>query len=570
MSIQADNALRQLQIAAIDVANDRLRKLISAAGKSIVDDLVITIDIDALPEQLTNGEELECDMLLLGVAVATQQNIVSRIRTVPYLASALIVVVSDRGDELNKEALNDSEIADVIDLSMPVAFIKRRFRMMQQLISARSQLSEHRASIDAANIHVARDQQLAKEVFDKVAYHSVALPNINYWLSPIAAFNGDIFLAKPTPNGTLMVMLGDFTGHGLAAAIGAIPLASTFYGMVEKGFLLSDIVVEVNRKLNEVLPVGIFCCACIAHLDFSRKMIEVLNAGLPDCYLVRSASNDVQAIASDSLPLGVVGSDHLSVMPQRIAVEPSDRLYLLSDGILEAENEQGDAFGEECVKRVLQANRSDTMVSMQSTLAEFLAENERNDDISFVEVGVVDAAEFECYIDKTPDALSIKPGEWRLNYTIEFLAIKRYDPIPLVLHAIMEQSSLHRHSGKLFSILSELYNNALDHGLLGLDSSLKHQANGFEQYYQQRLQRLEALDDGHISFDLHYRATESEGRLIIEVADSGPGFDFTNMAANDSADAKLYGRGILLLQSICERVEFIGAGNRIQAEFRWV
>jgi serine phosphatase RsbU (regulator of sigma subunit) len=102
-------------------------------------------------------------------------------------------------------------------------------------------------------------------VFNKVAQdNNVAMQNIKHWLSPIAVFNGDVLLAAPTPNGGLMVLLGDFTGHGLAAAIGAIPLASTFYSMVEKGFTMQDIIKELNSKLYGILPVSVFWCASMA------------------------------------------------------------------------------------------------------------------------------------------------------------------------------------------------------------------------------------------------------------------------------------------------------------------
>ena len=47
-------------------------------------------------------------------------------------------------------------------------------------------------------------------------------------MSPMALFNGDVLLADISPTGSLMVLLGDFTGHGLPAAIGSMPLASIF------------------------------------------------------------------------------------------------------------------------------------------------------------------------------------------------------------------------------------------------------------------------------------------------------------------------------------------------------
>ena len=69
-------------------------------------------------------------------------------------------------------------------------------------------------------------------------------PNIRYLLSPYALFNGDLLLAACTPSGNMHLLLGDFTGHGLPAAVGAMPLAEVFYGMTAKGFGLAETLRE--------------------------------------------------------------------------------------------------------------------------------------------------------------------------------------------------------------------------------------------------------------------------------------------------------------------------------------
>ena len=41
-------------------------------------------------------------------------------------------------------------------------------------------------------------------------------------------FNGDLVLTAPAPNGGVYVLAGDFTGHGLSAAIGSLPVTEIF------------------------------------------------------------------------------------------------------------------------------------------------------------------------------------------------------------------------------------------------------------------------------------------------------------------------------------------------------
>ncbi|WP_226993041.1 hypothetical protein [Paraglaciecola polaris] len=72
---------------------------------------------------------------------------------------------------------------------------------------------------------------------------------------------------------------------------------------------------------------------------------------------------------------------------------------------------------------------------------------------------------------------------------------------------------------RLFTVISELYNNALAHGVLPLDSELKHSPDGLEEYFVLRTQRLVQLKNINIKLSLTYEPTE---RLLkIVVRDSG-------------------------------------------------
>ena len=92
---------------------------------------------------------------------------------------------------------------------------------------------------------------------------------------PQALFNGDLLLAAHAPAGQMFVLLGDFTGHGLPAAIGAMPLAETFYGMAAKGYSSTDILREINAKLKQILPVEMFCCATLLDIDAKQGTLRV-------------------------------------------------------------------------------------------------------------------------------------------------------------------------------------------------------------------------------------------------------------------------------------------------------
>ena len=191
-------------------------------------------------------------------------------------------------------------------------------------------LQRQRDVIRDNNEYMVHEQEVAKAVYDNVTHAGcLHLPNLKYLLSPFSVFNGDVLLAARKPSGSMHILLGDFTGHGLPAAIGAMPLAEIFYGMTAKGFSMEGILREINIKLKNILPIGYFCCVCMVNLNFRKEEIEVWMGGLPDFYLYRHDSKAIENVISTHLPLGVLSSqafDGNTPKSLRDSTIPSDHM----------------------------------------------------------------------------------------------------------------------------------------------------------------------------------------------------------------------------------------------------
>ena len=129
--------------------------------------------------------------------------------------------------------------------------------------------------------------EIAGHVFSKIVLKNENPgKNINCFLSTMDAAGGDLFLTSSGIPGLRQILLGDFTGHGLSAAIGAIPVASVFYAMAEKGYSVRNIASEINNRLKAILPTGLFLCACMIECNYVHHMVRVYNFGLPDAIVV--------------------------------------------------------------------------------------------------------------------------------------------------------------------------------------------------------------------------------------------------------------------------------------------
>jgi anti-sigma regulatory factor (Ser/Thr protein kinase) len=122
-------------------------------------------------------------------------------------------------------------------------------------------------------------------------------------------------------------------------------------------------------------------------------------------------------------------------------------------------------------------------------------------------------------------------------------------------------------------ILSELFNNALDHGLLGLDSSLKDAPDGYERYLEARAERLAQLSSGRIDMGFHLRMEADKPVLDITFSDTGCGFKYGRYAENRDRAAAMtdgvlpHGRGIMLINAMCQSLVYSGIGNRVTARY---
>ncbi|MGH8383915.1 MAG: ATP-binding SpoIIE family protein phosphatase [Pseudomonas sp.] len=448
-------------------------------------------------------------------------------------------------------------------LAAKIKAMDRLRRLQDTVLQQRDQIARH-------HDYLLNEQRVAKAVFDKVA-HSGCLnaPNIRYLQSPYALFNGDLLLAAFTPAGDMHVLLGDFTGHGLPAAVGAMPLAEVFYGMTAKGYGLSETLREMNAKLKRILPVDMFCCATLLCLSFQRRSVEVWNGGMPDGYLHSIASGERTPMTARHLPLGVLSPQTFDDRTQVFPMAVGDRVFLLSDGVVDTCDANDQLFGVQRLQQVFAANRElDALFAeIEQALQDF--GGEARDDVSMVEISLLDPMQLTPPAPVYSDSGQSCPLDWSVSFEFRAATLKRFNPLPYLLQLLLEVHGLRAQSGALYSVLAELYSNALEHGVLGLDSSLKRDVSGFTRYYQQRNERLEQLQYGYVRVHLQVTPQGEGGCLVIRVEDSGKGFDVGRVLDRPVDPVRLSGRGVSLIRQLGRNASWSDDGRSARVEFFW-
>jgi len=405
-------------------------------------------------------------------------------------------------------------------------------------------------------------------------------PQLQYLLSPAESLSGDLIASARTPGQALHVMLADGIGHGLTAALNVLPLTQPFYSMTEKGYAIGDILLEMNEKVRQVLPVGRFVCVTLISIDEAAACIEVWNGGMPTVFLLNEFGDVISECRSKNLPLGIVPSHSMDFSPDRFYSNGSGYVVAYSDGLVEARNISGEEFG---VQRLLELLKKPVEIKpidfFKDEFADFLKQEKHHDDVSLVLASFGSSTQREQRIASvlsadmsqllTVDFATRSENNWRYTLVLTAAELKYVNTIPFMMTFVKEIKSLAGSHSDVFLILTELFLNAVDHGLLGMDSKIKQDPEGMEYYLTERMHRLQALQEGRIEIDLMGVVLRGQEVLRIRVKDSGPGFNWSKTYGDTESEKPLFsfGRGISLVKALALRVNYIGIGNEVEVYY---
>lgn len=213
---------------------------------------------------------------------------------------------------------------------------------------------------------------------------------VQVWNAPLAGLGGDFYFYAPQ-EGSVLLALGDSTGHGAAAALLSVyaltslwrstrqtlPSLSTLYEDLLEGLLTAS----EGQGGTEGFELALL------RFEPSTSRLEYLGARRPlwvfrggTLHEVRGSRADVSATAS-ALPA-----------LQTLRLQPGDRLYLFTDGLTDQLNPQGKKFGSARLARFLEVNQylplAEQLAMLQEAIAQWRGRNPQTDDILFLALEV--------------------------------------------------------------------------------------------------------------------------------------------------------------------------------------
>jgi hypothetical protein len=155
---------------------------------------------------------------------------------------------------------------------------------------------------------------------------------------PAAEVGGDFYQVLEVSAESALLVVGDVSGKGLKGAMTATLAMGALRALASEGLEPADMLMRLNRQLTETNDEGFVTCLC-ARIDRDGE-VTLANAG----HLV-PYHNGEEVMVQPGLPLGIVAE---TLYEERtVRLQPGDRLTLMSDGVVEAQNARGELFGFE-------------------------------------------------------------------------------------------------------------------------------------------------------------------------------------------------------------------------------
>jgi len=286
--------------------------------------------------------------------------------------------------------------AYVIYMFMALFFLYslRKFELKRQLKNARIKESELKAKAAEAQSRAiqAESERKTKELEEARQLQLSMLPkqipelphlDIAVYMKTATEVGGDYYDFHIGLDGTLTVVIGDATGHGMKAGTMVTTAKSLFNSYAPNPdilFSFSEITRCIKNMNFDKLSM------CMTMLKISGNSVQISTAGMPPAYVYRNSNKTIDEFLLEGMPLGSIAKFPYKV--QNTELEKGDTMLLLSDGLPELQNANGKLFGYKRIlndfKTVGESDPEEIIQHLENQGSKWMDGNDPDDDITFL------------------------------------------------------------------------------------------------------------------------------------------------------------------------------------------
>ncbi|HXH93955.1 MAG TPA: SpoIIE family protein phosphatase [Thermoanaerobaculia bacterium] len=234
-------------------------------------------------------------------------------------------------------------------------------------------------SIAALLVNVAENERLQSEIEIAASIQRNLLPkegpqfrgvSFSAHFEPTASIGGDYYDVFNIDKTRLAVAIGDVSGHGLSTGLVMAMVKAAITTLVEEGAEETSLFHRLNDLVFRSTERRAFMTLAFTIFDLEKGTIRHTNAGHLYPYLLREGQRP-RGIEVPSLPLGVRST--ISTHTAEVDLHEGDAIVYLSDGIVEAQDENGEPFGFDHLEALLTESTDRSPSTIRDRILEAVA-----------------------------------------------------------------------------------------------------------------------------------------------------------------------------------------------------
>lgn len=263
-------------------------------------------------------------------------------------------------DDFLSKPVNGDELRARLVAGERVLGMQRELKAKNRILTAT--LAELQGLYDSVDRDLKEAKKLQQSLV-KERHRSFGNAEVTLLLRPSGHVGGDLVGFFPINARRVGLFAIDVSGHGITSALMTARLAGYLSGaspeqniaLIQTEFGIYDArsPAEVAAYLNELvlgdMQTETYFTLLYADVDLISGKVQMVQAGHPHP-AVQRADGSVEFLGDGGLPVGLLESAVYDDF--NVTLAPGDRLFLMSDGIVEAENPEGTQLGEGGVCRI--------------------------------------------------------------------------------------------------------------------------------------------------------------------------------------------------------------------------
>ncbi len=259
---------------------------------------------------------------------------------------------------------------------------------VESLIAHQKAAEEERLKSETYQKELQIAREIQKSLFPKEIPAFVSLEIATGFL-PAKTVSGDFYDLFPLGD-KLMIVVADASGKGVSSALYSLSVRSLLRSGLSEQVPFADMVDRTNELFClDTQESGSFVTAWIGLYDRKTKLLQYTSCGHNPTFL-RKADGSLQEITTRGMALGVSPEEKASV--HEVELEKGDFLLCYTDGLVEAQNPDGQFYGKGRVLQLLEQHKKgaeDLLDRLLYELSSFTQGAEQFDDITLVAIQLV-------------------------------------------------------------------------------------------------------------------------------------------------------------------------------------